>query len=822
MSKEYDFKAVESKWQKNWAESGLYQTEMDSNQPKSYVLEMFPYPSGNLHMGHVRNYTLGDVYARFKRMNGFNVLHPMGWDAFGLPAENAAIKRDIHPNDWTEDNIANMKKQFKLLGFSYDWEREVATCHADYYKWTQWLFLQLYKNDLAYKQAAEVNWCPDCQTVLANEQVVDGECERCDSIVEDKDLEQWFFKITDYAEQLLEDNHLLENWPDRVKVMQKNWIGKSKGANIKFSIKDCQEELEVFTTRPDTIYGATYMVLAPEHPLVEKLVQNTDKETEVMNFVEEMKGLDEEARTETEKIGIDTGIKAINPVTNQEIPVMIANYVLMGYGTGAIMAVPAHDQRDFEFAKKYNLDIKVVIQPEDEDFTADDLEEAYTEDGVVVNSELINGLIVDKAKEKIISHFETEGIGSEDVNYRLRDWLISRQRYWGTPIPIIYCDDCGVVPVPESDLPVELPKNAEFKGEGQSPLKNVEEFVKTKCPECGGEAEREIDTMDTFVDSSWYYLRYCCPELNDKIFAEDRANYWMNVDQYIGGIEHAILHLLYSRFMMKFLHDQGLVDNKEPFKSLLTQGMVLLDGEKMSKSKGNIVAPMEILSEFGADVARLFILFAAPPERDLDWTEDGVEGAQRFIDRVWRLVDNNLEQITDLAETEINLETEEDKDLYRQLHLTIRDVTEDMEERKQFNTAISSIMELVNKLYKYIANGEINSALLKESIEQVLVLLAPIAPHMTEELWHKLAYSESIHQVEWPEFKAEAIKQDEITIVVQVNGKVRDKVDVSADISETELKAAAKEQDNVQKHLADKEIIKEIVVPKKLVNIVAK
>ncbi len=824
MEERYNFKELEAKWQKSWEENGLYKTKMDEDKPGHYVLEMFPYPSGNLHMGHVRNYSIGDVFARYKRRQGYKVLHPMGWDAFGLPAENAAIKHGIHPATWTEKNIENMKKQFKMLGLSYDWDREVATCKPDYYKWTQWIFLQLYKEGLAYKEKSVVNWCPDCETVLANEQVVDGQCERCDSEVIDKELEQWFFKITDYTEDLLSDHELLENWPERVKMMQKNWIGRSEGAQINFKIKDNDEELEVFTTRPDTIYGATYMVLAPEHPLVEKLVKGTEKEDEVMDFIAQMEEQDEEERTgaDAPKIGVNTGIKAINPLTKKEIPIMIANYVLMGYGTGAIMAVPAHDQRDFDFAKKYNLPIKVVIQPEGEELIGDRLEEAYTGEGRVVNSEIINGLSVKEAISKIIDYLEENNLGKREINYRLRDWLISRQRYWGTPIPIIYCEDCGVIPVPEEDLPVELPRDAEFTGKGQSPLAEVEDFVNTTCPKCGKAAKREVDTMDTFIDSSWYYLRYTSPELEDHIFDTKRANYWMNVDQYIGGIEHAIMHLLYARFFMKFLHDLGLVDEKEPFNDLLTQGMVLLDGAKMSKSKGNTVDPMKILNKYGADVARLFILFAAPPEKDLDWNNEGVEGAERFLNRVWRLVLNYLDKIKNLDD-EIEIKGKLDKELHRQMHLAVKGVTVDIDERKQLNTAISSIMELVNAAYKYLNDtDQINYPLLKDVIEKIILLLAPFAPHMTEELWLELGYEESVHLEDWPEFDEEAIKKDEITIVVQVNGKVRDKVKVSADIDNEELKKVVKELDNVGRYLEGKEIVKEIVVPKRLVNLVVK
>ncbi len=824
MKGRYDFKNVEPKTQQLWEDKQTYKSQMEEGKDKYYVLEMFPYPSGNLHMGHVRNYSLGDVFARYKRMQGYNVIHPIGWDAFGLPAENAAIKHGIHPNEWTWDNIDNMRKQFKMLGLSYDWEREVATCHPDYYKWTQWLFLQLYQENLAYKKKAQVNWCPDCQTVLANEQVVDGLCERCDSKVIDKDLEQWFFRITDYAEDLLNDHKLLENWPDAVKTMQKNWIGRSEGAQISFEIKGSDESIEVFTTRPDTIYGATYMVLAPEHPLVEKLVKGTDQEVEVMDFIAKMVDQDEEERTgaDAKKLGIDTGIKAINPLTKEEIPVMIANYVLMGYGTGAIMAVPAHDERDFEFAKKYDLDIEVVIQPEDEELVGSELEEAYTEKGKVVNSESINGLTATEAFDRIVEHLEEQGIGQKEVNYRLRDWLISRQRYWGTPIPIIYCDDCGVVPVPEEDLPVELPTNVEFTGEGESPLSKIEEFLHVDCPKCGKAARREVDTMDTFVDSSWYYLRYTSPKSTDQIFAKEKADYWMNVDQYIGGIEHAILHLLYARFFMKFINDQDLVDCKEPFDNLLTQGMVLLDGTKMSKSKGNIVDPMEILENYGADVARLFILFAAPPERDLDWNDDGVEGAERFLNRVWRLVSEHIDELT-AADQDYKVNNKLEKELHRQLHVAIKSVSLDIEERKQFNTAISAIMELVNAVYKYLNEAEeLNYSLLKDVVEQVILLLAPFAPHMTEELWTKLGYEDSIHTKSWPEYDEAATKKDEVTIVVQINGKVRDKVEVVADIDAEELKTLVKDRDKIKDYIEGKNIIKEIVVPKRLVNIVVK
>ncbi|ADL12124.1 leucine--tRNA ligase [Acetohalobium arabaticum] len=826
MGDSYDFTNIEEKWQQYWEEEQLFETELDPDKPKHYTLEMFPYPSGNLHMGHVRVYSIGDVIARFKRMQGYNVLHPMGWDSFGLPAENAAIERDIHPNSWTWDNIANMKKQLKSLGLSYDWNREVATCHPDYYKWTQWLFLQLYKEDLAYKQESAVNWCPGCETVLANEQVVNGGCERCDTEVEEKNLAQWFFKITEYADELLEDHELLDDWPDRVKTMQQNWIGRSEGVEIKFPIDGLDEELEVFTTRPDTVYGATYMVLAPEHPLVEELTSGTEQEEEVMDFVSEMKEKDDEERTsqESEKRGVFTGGYAVNPMTEERIPILVANYVLMSYGTGAIMAVPAHDQRDFDFAKKYDLDIRVVVQPEDEEMSGDTLEEAYTDDGVIVNSGMLNGLDTDEAFDKIADYMEENNIGNKEINYRLRDWLVSRQRYWGTPIPIIYCDECGAVPVPEEELPVELPTDVEITGHGQSPLAQVDEFVNTTCPECGKAAQRETDTMDTFVDSSWYFLRYTDSGNEEEIFDSKKANYWMNVDQYVGGIEHAILHLLYARFFMKFISDLGIADAKEPFERLLAQGMVLKDGAKMSKSKGNVVDPLEIIDNYGADTARLFMLFAAPPQKDLEWDDEGVKGASRFLDRVWRVTAEYTDQIKeiDLDNLQIDNLDKSEKELYRSVHLAIKDVTEDLDNRKQFNTAISSIMELINSLYQYRDQAaEENIELIALAVKTAILLLSPFAPHITEELWSKLGQSESVHCQEWPEYKEEALKKDEITIVVQINGNVRDRVEVAPNIEEEELKELVLAQDKVQDYLTeDKELVKTIVVPKKLVNLV--
>lgn len=832
MQNHYEFEEIEKKWQKDWDDKSLYKAKNKDEKDNYYVLEMFPYPSGKLHMGHVRVYSIGDVIARFKRMKGYNVLHPMGWDAFGLPAENAAIKHgNIHPREWTWENIESMKEQMKAMGLSYDWDREVATADPDYYKWTQWFFIKMFENDLAYKKEQPVNWCPSCDTVLANEQVVNNRCERCDTLVEQKELEQWFFKITEYADELLEGHEELD-WPERVKTMQKNWIGRSEGMSINFPVEEIDKELEVFTTRPDTIYGATYMVLSPEHPYVEELITGKENEKEIRNFIKTVKKQKDVERTspETEKEGIYTGSYATNPMTGEEIPILIANYVLMEYGTGAIMAVPAHDQRDFDFAKKYDLPIKAVIQPHEKEEKLDGstMEEAYSEDGYLINSGKYNGLNVEEAFEKFAEEMEEKNIGKREINYRLRDWLISRQRYWGAPIPIVYCDQCGTVPVEEDELPVLLPNDVEFSATGISPLAKAEDFVHTTCPKCGGEAKREIDTMDTFVDSSWYFLRYIDPNNQELPFSRESAEDWFPVDQYIGGIEHAILHLLYARFFTKVLRDLNLLEDGEPFTKWLAQGMVLKDGDKMSKSKGNVVDPSRILDEYGADTARLFILFASPPEKDLEWSEAGVEGANRFLNRVWRFVAENIEKIKEVDVSKLKLEqtnlNEDEKELHRKLHETIQKVTEDVSERLNFNTAISAIMELVNELYSYLADNknQLNKELLGFVTEKLLLMLAPFAPHMTEELWHKIGHENSIHRAEWPEFEKEAAKKDEITIVIQINGKVRDRVDVDAEISEEALKEKVFKQDKVQKYTKDKEVVKTIVIPKKLVNIVVK
>jgi leucyl-tRNA synthetase len=650
MEKNYRPEMIEEKWQKHWEENHFFKTYKDADLPKYYTLEMFPYPSGNLHMGHVRNYAIGDVVARFKKMRGFNILHPMGFDSFGLPAENAAIKHGVPPAEWTYANIENMKLQLKTMGISYDWDREVATCKPDYYKFTQWMFLKLYENGLAYKKSAAVNWCPSCQTVLANEQVVDGACERCETVVEKKKLSQWFFKITDYAQRLLDNLEVLPGWPEKVKTMQRNWIGRSEGCEFDLAIDGREEKMTVFTTRPDTVFGVTYMVLSPEHPLVDIISAGTEQEAAVKEFVHRMQFISDVARTstDTEKEGVFTGAYAINPMNNERIPIWIANYVLMDYGTGAIMAVPAHDERDFDFARKYNIPIRVVIKGEDSPADSDQMTEAYTGPGKMVNSGEYNGLAYEEGKKKITDYMESIGIGKGTINFRLRDWLISRQRYWGAPIPIIYCDDCGALPVPEKDLPVLLPENVAFKPSGESPLTYVQSFYETVCPCCGKPARRETDTMDTFVCSSWYFARYCDPHNSELPFAKDKADYWMAVDQYIGGVEHAILHLMYARFFTMFLHDINMLSVEEPFTNLLTQGMVLKDGSKMSKTKGNVVSPEEIIKTYGADTARLFILFAAPPERDLEWSDQGVEGSFRFLNRVWRIVTECMEMIQDV------------------------------------------------------------------------------------------------------------------------------------------------------------------------------
>lgn len=821
MNDKYNPAEIEKKWQDAWYATNAFHTHADEGKEKYYVLEMFPYPSGNLHMGHVRNYAIGDVIARFMTMRGYNVLHPMGWDAFGMPAENAAIQRNIHPAKWTYSNIENMKKQQNKLGLSYDWERAVTTCSEDYYRFTQELFLLFMERGLAYKKEAKVNWCENCGTVLANEQVVDGCCWRCDTPVIKKNLSQWFLKITSYADRLLNDLELLKGWPERVKTMQKNWIGRSEGTEFKFGVKELPEEtISVYTTRVDTVYGVSYVVLAPEHPLVEKIIEGKKEADAVRQFVEEMRNVNELDRTseDVEKVGLFTGGYAIHPLTGEEVPIWVANYVLVDYGTGAVMGVPGHDERDFLFARKYNLPIHVVVTDDTSDTIPEKLDDAYTEDGILINSGEFNGLTSAEARRKITEKMQEQGIGEAHVNYRLRDWLISRQRYWGVPIPVVYCPHCGMVPVPKEDLPVRLPTDVDFNSKAAvSPLETNEEFLFTACPKCGKKARRETDTMDTFIDSSWYFLRYTDPQNDREPFSKDKANYWMNVDQYIGGIEHAILHLLYSRFFTKVLHDAGMTEAVEPFDKLLTQGMVLKDGSKMSKSKGNVVSPEELVARYGADTARLFTLFAAPPERDLEWSDRGVEGAFRFLNRVWRIVGRYLEMPTQEREL-----TSEDKDLRRETHRVLEKVTSDLDGRYNFNTAISAIMELVNALHDYAERvKDIPDSLRREVLRNLVILLAPFTPHIAEELWQALGEPEkSVHEAPWPEVDPTALVVAEVELAVQVNGKVRATIQVGVDATKEEIEAKALAHERVQEFIDGKPIRKVIVVPQKIVNIV--
>ena len=820
----YNFKEIEKKWQKRWDEENIYKVTEDKSREKYYVLEMFPYPSGKLHMGHVRNYSIGDVVARFKTMKGFNVLHPMGYDAFGLPAENAAIKNNVEPAKWTYENMAEMTEQLKQLGLSYDWDREVATCKPDYYKWMQWIFIQFYKKGLAYKKESPVNWCPSCATVLANEQIVDGECERCKTAVTKKSLSQWYFKITDYADRLLDGLDDLEGWPNKVKIMQKNWIGRSYGAEVVFKIDGFDCNLEVFTTRPDTLFGVTYMVLAPEHPYVLDLVGGSDREREVKAYIEEVKKKNEIERSSTtgEKTGVFLGRYAINPVNGKKIPIFISDYVLMNYGTGAIMAVPAHDERDFAFAKKFNLEILPVISPDGKKISGSDLKEAIIEDGIMLNSGKYDGRKNREVSDEIVAELQKRDIGEKKVNYRLRDWLISRQRYWGTPIPMIYCDNCGWIPEEESKLPVLLPTDVEFTGKGESPIATSKTFKDVSCPKCGKKAEREVDTMDTFLDSSWYYLRYCDARNTERIFDKEKVDYWMNVDQYIGGVEHAILHLMYARFFQMALTDLGYTKSQEPFKNLLTQGMVVKDGKKMSKSIGNIVAPSEIIESYGADTARLFILFAAPPERELDWSDEGVEGSYRFINRVYKLVYENIARYPDVLPVDFTNDNKADKELLFVLNSTVKKVGIDIGERFNFNTGISAIMELVNFMYKYKEGKDFNPELFKQAIHKLVLILAPFTPHVCEEMWSGLGNETSVHLEAWPIVDEKVLVRDVVEIVVQINGKVKFKVDVENGLSKEELEKSLFEKEEVKNLIQGKDVIKVIAVPNKLLNIVVK
>ncbi len=830
--REYNFTDIEGKWQGFWEGCGLFRTDEASRKEKFYCLVMFPYPSGTLHVGHGRNYIIGDVVARYKMMKGYNVLSAIGWDAFGLPAENAAIKGGTHPAIWTKNNIKAMKRQLHRWGVGYDWEREITSCNPDYYKWTQWIFLKLYENNLAYKKKAAVNWCPSCATVLANEQVVDGCCERCDSPVRQRDLEQWFFRISQYAQQLLDDLSLLEGWPERVKTMQANWIGRSEGIRIDFKLDGSGKTLPCFTTRPDTLYGVTFVSLAPEHTIVQELISGTPQEKAVTDFAERARnqGVMERTAEGTEKEGVFTGRYVVNPVNNDKIPVWVANYVLMEYGTGAVMGVPAHDQRDFLFAKKYNLPIKIVIQPEGNELNADTMQEACVDDGIQVNSGNFDGLSNTEAINKIAIHLEFKGVGTKIVTYRLRDWLISRQRYWGAPIPIIYCEKCGTVPAPESQLPVILPEAVEFKPHGMSPLAEVDSFINTICPKCSGTARREIDTMDTFVDSSWYFLRYLSPKDDHHPFVTKKVNTWLPVDQYIGGVEHAILHLLYSRFITKVLCDLGLVNFKEPFRHLFTQGMIIKEGAKMSKSRGNVVSPDILIDKYGADTQRLYILFIGPPQKDAEWNDRGVLGASRFLSRLWQKITDNEDVYARIQRVDIvmNKLSPAAKTLYRQMNQTVKKVTEDMETSWHFNTAIASVMELLNHVDAFHvviptnAAEELDFHVFRHTMETILLLMAPFTPHICEELWEIMGHKPGIFQQPWPAYDKDAILEEVIEIVVQINSKVKSRLSVPVDVSEEELKRRVLSDERIAGFLQGKQVMNTIIVPGKLVNIVVK
>ena len=825
-SSRYSPREIEPKWQKRWEETGIYRAEEDSSRKKFYCLEMFPYPSGDLHMGHMRNYAIGDSYARFLRMKGYNVLYPMGYDAFGLPAENAAITRKVDPGKWTRDSIDRMMDVQKRMGLSYDWERTLATCEPEYYHWNQWIFLRFMEKGLAYRKAAPVNWCQSCGTVLANEQVENGGCWRCGTQVQKKELEQWFFRITDYADELLDDLASLENWPERVKVMQSNWIGRSQGAEIDFPVVDSDTMISTFTTRPDTVFGITYMVLAAEHPLVARLVSGTEREEAVLAFAQKvMKQSTIERTDETrDKEGIDTGRRFINPLNGRECPILVADYVVMEYGTGAVMGVPAHDQRDFEFARKYGLPVIVVIQDESGGLDGDTMDCAYVGDGPMVHSGPFDGRNNREATGDFIAHLEDNGWGRAAVTYKLRDWLISRQRYWGTPIPVVYCDTCGTVPVPEEQLPVLLPQDVRFTGEG-NPLETSQTFVNTSCPSCSGPGRRETDTMDTFIDSSHYFFRYTDPTYDKAPFDPEKGAYWMPVDQYIGGIEHAILHLLYARFFTKGLRDLGLTEVGEPFTRLLTQGMVVKDGAKMSKSMGNVVPAEEMMDRYGADTARMFILFASPPEKELDWSDQGVEGSFRFLTRVHRIVMENRDLFTGFHTGDLRGDGSGSA-LRQATHRAIKKVTDDVEKRFQFNTAISAIMELMNELQRFLADGGDHTpqerAAAAEAVRTVIILLSPFAPHLAEELWEALGEPYSIALQEWPVYDPKLTVSGTVEIVVQINGKVRARFDAAPDTSREELEEAALQIPRVREYMEGTELVKLVVVPGKLVSLVVR
>ncbi|MDL2297826.1 leucine--tRNA ligase [Synergistaceae bacterium OttesenSCG-928-D05] len=829
----YDFAAIEPKWQKIWAEQKVFEVEADDSKEKFYCLEMFPYPSGALHMGHLRNYSIGDLLARFLRKQGYNVLYPMGFDAFGMPAENAAIKMKLSPAKWTFSNIEHMTEQLKRAGYSYDWRRRVETCNVNYYKWNQWLFLQFYKKGLVYRKHAPVNWCEDCQTVLANEQVVDeGVCWRCGTPVVKRDLDQWFIRITDYAEELLVCLDDLTGWPERVVTMQRNWIGRSEGVHFKMDIADTDLTIEAFTTRIDTTFGMTFVAIAAEHPFVEAFAEIAGgaKADELRAFAKRIASRSAIERTAVggDKEGMNTGFFAINPVNGKKVPIWIADYILTDYGTGAIMGVPAHDQRDFDFVRKYDIPVIPVVRPADGPIpNGDEMTEATPADGVACNSGEFDGLPTQEAIEKISNWFEKQGLGEREVQYRLRDWLISRQRYWGTPIPMIYCEDCGVVPVPEDQLPVELPLDVEIPPTGGNPLVNRADFVNTTCPVCGKPAKRETDTMDTFFCSSWYFDRYTSPWTTDTPFDAHDAKYWMPVDQYIGGIEHACLHLIYARFFTKVCSDLGLLpkDVREPFKNLLTQGMVIKDGAKMSKSIGNVVDPDEIMSKYGADTARLFILFASPPDKDLDWSDRGVEGANRFLNRVWRLVETDLENIKNAPRERVavkEIAEASDKEIKRIIHSTLERVTRDIRYERQFNTAVARLMELTNALLSYKPETAVGNSIKREGVETLLSCLSPYAPHMTEELWQMIGNTDCLSVAPWFAVDEDALAAEEETIVLQINGKVREQFTVQSGLSKVELEKEVLSRSETKARIEGKEIVKVIAVPGRLVNIVVK
>jgi len=819
MNQDYQAQQIEADVQRLWEEKDAFRVTEDSAKEKFYCLSMFPYPSGRLHMGHVRNYSIGDVISRFQRMQGRNVLQPMGWDAFGLPAENAAMKNKVAPAKWTYENIDYMRDQLKRLGFAYDWSRELATCRPEYYRWEQWLFTRLFKKGLAYKKTAGVNWCPNDQTVLANEQVIEGRCWRCDTEVERREIAQWFMKITDYADQLLDDIDKLEGWPEQVRTMQRNWIGRSYGVELQFQVDgvdDALSNLTVYTTRADTLMGVTYVAIAAEHPLAKAVAQDN---AELAEFIESCKttSVAEADMATMEKRGMATGLLATHPISGEQVPVWVANFVLIDYGSGAVMSVPAHDSRDYAFAKAYGLPIRQVIFPADGSDASVE-QDAYTEKGVLQNSGEFDGLSSEQAIDAIADRLAASGRGEKQVNYRLRDWGVSRQRYWGTPIPIIHCDSCGTVPVPEDQLPVILPEDVEYGDEVGSPIKKMPSFYQTTCPACGGAAERETDTFDTFFESSWYYARYTCPDAGAML--DERANYWAPVDQYIGGIEHAVLHLLYARFFHKLMRDEGLIDSDEPFTNLLTQGMVLKDGSKMSKSKGNTVDPQELIDSYGADTVRLFILFAAPPDQSLEWNDEGVEGASRFLKRLWKLVAGHVDQGTSAALDTAGLDAGQ-KAMRRKLHETIAKVSDDIARRHTFNTAIAAVMELINDLFRFDDDSEQGRAVRHEAIEAIVMMLSPIVPHVTQRLWNELGHDELLADVSWPVCDESALVRDEIELVVQVNGKLRSKINVAASADNDTIEKAALADDKIISNIAGKNVRKVIVVPGRLVNIVA-